>query len=115
MSENTQQSTKLFLDDKLDAPDDSWLVARSFEEFKSVVLENGAPRAISFDYDLGADKNGNPLPNGKDCANWLIEADYNGDVSIPSGFVFKVHDMTSPDKLQHLREYMDTRNDNYDM
>lgn len=115
MTNSTQPTHKMFLDDTLEPPSDGWLVARTFEEFKKLILEHGVPRAISFDYDLGDDDCGNPLPNGKDCANWLIEADYNGDVTIPVGFVYKVHDTNSPNKLEHLRSYMDTRDDNYEM
>lgn len=60
-------SYKLFLDDertpKTKGP---WVVARSYDEFVSIIKEKGAPIYISFDHDLGEEK------SGLDCVKWLI-------------------------------------------
>lgn len=61
---------KLFLDDLRPAPNDSWDVVRSFDEFKAYIIKHGVPDIISFDHDLGLG------PNGYDCVKWLIEKNY---------------------------------------
>lgn len=46
----------------------------SFEEFvKFFENENFMPDIIWFDHDLGENENRKILPNGYDCAKWLIE------------------------------------------
>ena len=49
----------LFLDDERDVPKDytgnNWVVCRSSEEAKSMVLEYGPPARMSLDHDLGYD------------------------------------------------------------
>jgi hypothetical protein len=43
---------KLFLDDIRKAPDSSWHVVRSYQEFVDWILSNGCPEVVSFDHDL---------------------------------------------------------------
>ena len=59
--------TKLFLDDTRDAPDDTWMVVRSFEAFTAWIKRWGVPDVISFDHDLGF-----AVPTGMDCAKWIV-------------------------------------------
>ena len=63
---------KLFLDDIREAPDNSWNVVRSYDEFINYIEENGAPDFISFDHDLGEATE----KTGYDCAKWLVANDY---------------------------------------
>lgn len=65
---------KLFLDDIREAPDNSWIVVRSFFEFKKYIDENGVPDIISFDHDLGKENGGYCAVEytGYDCAHYLI-------------------------------------------
>jgi hypothetical protein len=71
-------SYNLFLDDlrTIDmvykAPYPDFIIVRSYEEFVSYITENGVPDYISFDNDLGEDKDGNLLPDGYACAKWLV-------------------------------------------
>ena len=67
----TGAADHLFLDDKLEPVDITWLqlpeakvwrIVRSFVEFEQYLEDHGLPKFISFDYDLG-----NTL-NGFDCA-----------------------------------------------
>jgi hypothetical protein len=109
---------KLFLDDKTTPPSDDWAISHTYEEAKSFVLENGAPRIISFGYELGVDENDNPLPNCFDFAKWLIQADMSGEITLPTGFTFKVHE-ENPNELGQiskiLKEYLDFRDDGCNM
>lgn len=52
--------------------DSEFVIVRSFDEFISVIKINGLPQFISFDHDLGLDKNGNIAPDGYECAKWLV-------------------------------------------
>lgn len=45
----------------------NWSIVRTFDEFKKHILEYGIPELISFDNDLGEEK------EGWDCAKWLCE------------------------------------------
>jgi hypothetical protein len=60
--------TKLFLDDVREAPDDTWMVVRSFDEFTAWIKRWGVPDVISFDHDLGF-----AVPTGMDCAKWIVD------------------------------------------
>ena len=61
---------KLYLDDKRKAPDKSWIVVRSFDEFRKYIDAHGLPDVVSFDHDL--DDFGE-TPDGYDCAKWMLE------------------------------------------
>lgn len=70
---------KLFLDDlrtvdMIYDPDevDSFDVVRNFDEFTNYIFNHGLPDFISFDNDLGLDKNGVVAPDGYAAAKWLV-------------------------------------------
>ena len=46
---------KLFIDDVREPPSDEWIVVRSSAEALDYVKNNGWPRFISFDHDLGGE------------------------------------------------------------
>lgn len=83
--------TKLYLDDLRPLPDDSYILARSFSKAIEYVKQNGIPNFISFDHDLGVDKNDNLLPTGYDFAKWLVEMDMDNIYKFPADFDFFVH------------------------
>ncbi|MGH2308113.1 cyclic-phosphate processing receiver domain-containing protein [Aliarcobacter sp. ERUVET-8] len=82
---------KLYLDDVRDLPDESFDLARSYEEAVLFVKENGIPPFISFDHDLGVDENEKLLPTGFDFAKWLVEMDMDNIYKFPENFSFHVH------------------------
>jgi hypothetical protein len=45
----------LWLDDERPCPHEDWLIAKSTEEAKQIVLKNGPPVRMSLDHDLGGD------------------------------------------------------------
>lgn len=71
--------TLLFLDDERNPPDvfwngnldlyktQQWNIVRTYDEFVAYVIINGIPDLLSFDNDLGEEK------EGVDCAKWLID------------------------------------------
>jgi hypothetical protein len=61
---------KVFLDDIRQPYDDSWVLARSVNDFKHLVINNKITE-ISFDHDLG-EKDGQELPTGFDAVNWMV-------------------------------------------
>lgn len=68
---------RIFLDDERSVHDvyehaSDFITVRSLEEFKNVIRKHGLPTFISFDHDLGSDRNGNILPSGYDAAKWLV-------------------------------------------
>ncbi len=85
-------SYKLYLDDERTPPDpESWVIARSYDEFVAIIEKNGAPSYISFDHDLAdehyqeyfkARTEGRNIDytnlkekTGMECAKWLIQKD----------------------------------------
>ena len=81
---------KLFLDDVRSPPDESWIVARTYEEAIETVNAKGFPTTLSFDHDLGDD-----VHTGKDFANWLIERDLSEN-DMPEDFSYAVHSANPP-------------------
>ena len=56
----------LYLDDERNPKTDkAWIVVRSYDEAVEYVITNGLPSYVSFDHDLGAQK------NGYEFAKWL--------------------------------------------
>lgn len=99
-------SYRLYLDDLRTPIDESFVVVRGFEAACEIVLSRGVPSFISFDHDLGADKNGWLLPTGYDFAKWLVSSDMDGTISIPDNFSFKVHSQ-NPVGAKNIQAYMD--------
>ena len=70
---------KLFLDD-IRTPDmvydktvaTDFVVVRNYAEFVNYIKQNGIPEFISFDNDLGLDKNGEVAPDGYAAVKWLV-------------------------------------------
>ena len=82
---------KLYLDD-LRIPQDNYdVIVRSYEEAIDFVNKNGIPSYISFDPDLGCDKNGNILKSGYDFAKYLVEMDIENIQNFPNDFSFNIH------------------------
>jgi hypothetical protein len=68
----------LFLDDLrtvemvYPGQEEKFIVVRSHTDFVSYIAINGLPDFISFDNDLGENEEGNIMPEGYDCAKWLV-------------------------------------------
>jgi len=85
---------KLFLDDirtiemvydKSEEP--NFDIVRTYDEFVDYINSKGLPNFISFDNDLGLDKNGNLAPDGYAAAKWLV---YESELDLIN-LEFKVH------------------------
>lgn len=94
---------KLFLDDVTipicrypKSNNEDWDIVRTFNEFKNYITENGIPKIISFDHDLGEEKNGN------DCAKWLVEYCIDNKILEPN-FAVLVHSM-NPIGAKRIRD-----------
>ena len=100
---------KLYLDDVRDLPDESFDLARSYEEAVLFVKENGIPPFISFDHDLGVDENEKLLPTGFDFAKWLVDMDMDNIYKFPENFSFNVHSANPVGKANiegYLKNYL---------
>lgn len=93
---------KLFLDDKRQPPPGSWTVARSYEQFKSIILNSGVPVFISFDYDLTDDWRDKKTKTGMACVNWLIDHIIKTNQRCPE---FSVHSQNT-EGARKIREAM---------
>lgn len=70
-----------------------FIVVRSVQEAKEYIKENGLPRFISFDHDLG-----DGTPTGYDFAKFLVDSllDQCTDVYVPEMFGYNVHSANPP-------------------
>lgn len=119
-------SYNLFIDDQIDDinpdtgrairdplfidPSRTYVGVKSVEEAIDLISKKGCPEFISFDHDLGLDKNGNPLETPP-LAKWLIEQDLNNPGFIPQNFDYQVHsaNVYAKNKLSILRQYLNQR------
>lgn len=96
----------LYLDDVRPIPNGD-VGVRCFQEFVDFIKQNGLPKLISFDHDLGEEK------TGYDCAKWLVE--YCMDMKLPLP-KFSVHSQNSVGKeniqklLDNFYQYQKTTN-----
>lgn len=74
--------TKLWIDDVRDAPDDTWMVART-SHFAMRTIALHKPDVISFDHDLGEEE-----WTGYDIAKVILNMVYSGMMKCPD---FHVH------------------------
>jgi hypothetical protein len=111
----SKNSIKLLIDADLITP--GWMMLRSFEEIKEYITTNEVPRLIDFGYELRSeDYESRSEYTGYDLIKWLIQADMDGEINIPSDFTFKVHAYKNPDAITKmettLKDYLDYRDDN---
>jgi len=93
----------LFLDDEREPVGEAnWVVARSFEEAKILVMLNGVPDFITFDHDLGYDSK-----TGSDFATWLIDHMLDNDMRFPLKFTYEVHSQ-NPVGSNNIKSKMDS-------
>lgn len=71
-------------------PNFTWV--KSFEEFKNHIIKNGIPDFVSFDRDLGKG-----LPNGENCAEWLVQYCGENGFNLPK---FYAHTANRPGKIR---------------
>jgi hypothetical protein len=100
---------KLFLDDIRDVKmvyknltDDDFVIVRNFHDFKKVILKNGLPELISFDNDLGLDKNDIVAEDGYAAAKWLV---YESGFDLQN-LKFNVHS-ANPVAAQQIQSLLD--------
>jgi hypothetical protein len=84
-------SYSIYLDDIREPKNEFDKIVRSFEEAVACIEQNGMPRYVSFDHDLGCDEKGMELKSGYDLAKWLVEQSLDEVLSFPDDFAFNVH------------------------
>lgn len=67
---------KLWLDDLFALPDDSWLWAKTVLGAKKLIKENGVPRLMHLDHDLGDTEDALVF------LKWLVELDLDGGIDL---------------------------------
>ncbi len=75
---------------------EDFYICRTMEAAVDLIQEKGfLPYYISFDNDLGQDKDGNPLKEGIDFAHWIVEQVLDKNYSLSPEFKFFVHSANS--------------------
>ncbi len=94
---------KLFLDDIRSVSmvypnlkDKDFIIVRDYFSFVETIKNKGLPDYISFDNDLGLDKDGNIALDGYACAKWLVYESGNNIANLN----FYVHSANPVAKLQ---------------
>jgi len=73
-------------DDETDYDTKTWKIVRSFQSFVDTINEQGIPKKISFDYDLGPGSDG----DGLDCAKFLKHECLKRNIPIPE---YQIHSL----------------------
>lgn len=81
----------LFIDDERFPPENDgydWIIARDWDDVKSIIRLNGMPIFLSFDHDLG-----DHTYSGHEIIKFIVELDMDGDPDfyIPEDFGYYVH------------------------
>lgn len=97
-------------DPKIVDPSREYIAVKTIEEAIKIIEEKGCPEFISFDHDLGLDKNGNPVETPI-LAKWLVEKDLDNPGFIPNNFSYQVHsaNVYAKNNLSLLRNYLKQR------
>lgn len=77
-------------------------IVRTYEAFVDYINKNGLPDFISFDNDLGLDKNGNIALDGYAAAKWLV---YKSGLNLVN-LKYKVHS-ANPVAAEQIRGLLD--------
>lgn len=92
----------MFLDDErepvaADFQGRPWQIARNYDEFVFFIENQGLPKFISFDHDLGPDEfhlneetdafYSRPAKSGYDCAKWLVGFCMGSNQPLPEFYV----------------------------
>lgn len=100
---------KLFLDDIRTiemvydkSEEKTFDIVRTYEAFVDYINKNGLPDFISFDNDLGLDKNGNIALDGYAAAKWLV---YKSGLNLVN-LKYKVHS-ANPVAAEQIRGLLD--------
>lgn len=94
---------KLFIDDERMPVDESgYIICRDVETAKTLIDKMGCPIFISFDHDLGENRQ-----TGYDLAKYIVEKDMDWfGTFIPSAFFFYVHSQNPVGKM-NIQKYLD--------
>lgn len=92
---------KLFLDDERDPIGDGWSIARSADSARALIIEQGLPRFISFDHDLGYGDNGSQF------VTWLIDHMIDNGLRFPTDFSYVIHSQ-NPIGYGNIQSKMDS-------
>ena len=79
--------------------EDDWVIVRDFDAAVFICSHYGCPNFISFDNDLGGEK------EGYDFAKWLVEQDLDNPGWIPDDFDFYVHSQ-NPVARDNIKAYL---------
>jgi hypothetical protein len=77
-------------DPKIIDPNREYVVVKTVEEAISYIKNNGCPKFISFDHDLGIYPDGRVMETPA-VANWLVDHDMDNPGFIPDDFQYQVH------------------------
>jgi hypothetical protein len=102
----------LFLDDERFPKDVTWeryfipldtfRIVRNYQEFVNIIHARGMPDFISFDNDLGEEK------EGYDCAKWLINHCIDKDLSFPNYVVHSKNPIAKDRIISIIENYLRT-------
>lgn len=88
---------------------EEWMVVRNFKEFINIIEENGLPKKVSFDNDLGdIDTHIKKYDEfiektGYDCVKWLCDYCQDNNLKFPE---YYIHSM-NPTGVNNIRTYIE--------
>jgi hypothetical protein len=115
---------RIYLDDVRTPKQDTWVIARNYDEFVKIVNENGLSSIdfISLDHDLGEsamkeyftnvspnyklDYNNISEKTGYDCAKFLVDKSIQDNVPLPLIYVHSANPIGSANIMGYVNNYL---------
>ena len=110
---------RAYLDDVRPRPSNFDIIWRSVAEAQTYCVDNGVPLYISFDHDMGLDKDSFEIaPTGMDFCKWLVNMDMALNFEfIPACFDFASHSgnpIGARNIESYLEQYLRQRQEKYE-
>lgn len=118
------QKIKIYLDDVRTPEDESWVVARNYEQFVSNIMYYGLENieTISLDHDLGdgamfeyynnvknnyvLDYNNIDEKTGYDCCKFLVNYSMDNNIPLPTVYVHSANPIGSANMMGYINNYL---------
>ncbi len=115
---------RIYLDDVRTPNQDTWVIARNYDEFVKIVNESGLSSIdmISLDHDLGEsamkeyftnvspnyklDYNNISEKTGLDCAKFLVDKSIEDNVPLPLVYVHSANPIGSANIMGYINNYL---------
>ena len=89
--------------------DNEWVIVRSFDEFKKVIVELGIPNIVSFDHDIADFTEDGMERNGLTCCKYLVDICIENDCYFPTYYIHSANPSGSNNIRNYIENYINLK------